>query len=114
VTHSSSSTQTSVGTADSGGGSKSRVSVMVSKWDQGTLTVEDRDGRRTATVKDAQDKVVFEGPIDTPEQKAKLPPEAREHLERIDAELKPDQLPRHQIEEIRVLEPSPAPTFTGY
>ena len=43
--------------------------------DQGELKMESRDGKKMLTAKDAQGKVLFNGPIDTEEQRAKMPAE---------------------------------------
>lgn len=49
----------------------------------GSMEVNSTDGKRTATAKDADGKVIFTGPIDTDEQRAALPEEVRKKLEKI-------------------------------
>jgi hypothetical protein len=60
------------------------------KWknDQGSgeLTVE--NGKKELTVKDAEGREIYSGPLDTKEQRVNLPPHVREQLERIEQGLK--------------------------
>jgi hypothetical protein len=48
-----------------------------------SLTVKENDGRKFATVTDGRDKRIFEGPVDTPAQRAALPEDIRRQLEEI-------------------------------
>jgi serine protease Do len=52
--------------------------------DEGSIDIKAEDGRRTLTVKDAKGQVTFEGPINTEEERKKLPPEVRKQLEKLD------------------------------
>jgi len=52
--------------------------------EQGELKVEKVDGKRMLTAKDAQGKVLFNGPIDTAEQRAKIPAQVRERFEKLE------------------------------
>jgi membrane-associated protease RseP (regulator of RpoE activity) len=70
--------------AKAGHGTSERK-VIVIKTDEGlTTTVRDEDGKRQVTVKDAQDKILFDGPVQSPEDRQKLPREVRESLEKIE------------------------------
>ena len=52
--------------------------------DAGSVTVEDKDGKRHATVKDADGKVLFDGDITTEEQRAKLSDDVRRRLKSVE------------------------------
>lgn len=52
--------------------------------DAGSIEIKSDDGNRTLTVKDAKGKVTFEGPINTEEERKKLPPEVMKQLEKLD------------------------------
>jgi len=51
---------------------------------EGSVSVQEADGRRRATVKDAQGKVIFEGEVTTEEQLAKLPEEVRRRIKSVE------------------------------
>ncbi|HOB98986.1 MAG TPA: PDZ domain-containing protein [Verrucomicrobiota bacterium] len=87
--------------------------VIVMKTDGGISTVlEEKDGHRHVTVKDADGKVVFDGPVNSDEDRQKLPAEAREPLDRIEQSLKAglDGGGRNVIHELRFV---PGPTVPG-
>jgi len=48
-----------------------------------TVTIVADDGRQKVTAKDASGKVLFEGPIDTEEQRAKMPEKVRTKVEKL-------------------------------
>lgn len=52
--------------------------------DEGAIEVTASKGERQLTVKDAQGKVTFEGPITTDEQREKLPAEVKARLKKLD------------------------------
>lgn len=92
----------------------SHVSVeqktIVIKTDGGVSTVvEERDGHRHVTVKDAEGTVVFDGPVNSDEERQKLPAEVREQLDRIEQNLKTgmDTEGKNVIQELRL---APGPT----
>lgn len=58
--------------------------VMVMKDDEHTLHLTTKDGATTLKVTDAQDKVIFEGPVDTEEQKQALPDEIKAKFEKLE------------------------------
>jgi serine protease Do len=58
--------------------------------DQGELKLESVDGKKTLTAKDPQGKVLFSGPIDTDEQRAKLPVSVRQRFEKLEAQDLPE------------------------
>lgn len=51
--------------------------------DLGSVEVNAAEGRRELTVKDKEGKVTFQGPINTPEEHEKLPPEVKKRLDEI-------------------------------
>ena len=52
--------------------------------DAGSLEVNASKGERQLTLKDASGKVTFQGPINTDEQRAALPPEVKERLKKLE------------------------------
>lgn len=86
-------------------------SVIVMRSDEGVITVETKDGHRMATVKDRQDKTVFEGPIDSKDDLAKLPPDARKRLDKLEADMKEKPVAPKATDEIRVRVPKRQPGF---
>lgn len=58
--------------------------MMNYKDDQGSLEVTSQEGKKTLTAKDAAGKVIYAGPIDSPEERAKLPNEVRDRLRKIE------------------------------
>lgn len=64
--------------------------VMVIQTDAGVTTVKEEDGKRFVTVKGPDDKVIFEGPVNTEEEREQLPRDVREHLEKIEQTVAPE------------------------
>lgn len=54
------------------------------KDNKGSITVEKNNGKMTLTAKDKDGKVMFEGPYETDEEKAKVPEDIRKRLGRMD------------------------------
>ena len=52
--------------------------------DDGTIEIKAADGKRELTVKDTKGKVTFQGPINTEDERKKLPPEVMKQLEKLD------------------------------
>lgn len=52
--------------------------------DDGSIEIKADDGKRELTVKDAKGKVTFQAPINTEEERKKLPPEVVKQLEKLD------------------------------
>jgi serine protease Do len=52
--------------------------------DDGSIEIKSDEGKRELTVKDAKNKVTFQGPINTEEERKNLPPEVRKQLEKLD------------------------------
>lgn len=65
--------------------------------DKGELKIENVDGKKVLTAKDPQGKLVFSGPVGTPEELAKVPADVRQRY---------DQLEQKDL-------PAIAPTITG-
>lgn len=53
--------------------------------DEGSIEIAASKGQRELTVKDAKGKVTFKGPINTDEEREKLPPEVKKRLGKIDS-----------------------------
>ena len=51
---------------------------------KGSITVEKNNGKMTLTAKDKDGKVMFEGPYETDEEKAKVPDDIRKRMGRMD------------------------------
>jgi hypothetical protein len=66
-----------------GSGSGTSSSSMATDQD-GTVAVEEKDGKKHVTIKDPAGKVVFEGEVTTPEQRAAMPEEARRRLKLVE------------------------------
>ncbi len=62
--------------------------------DQGELKMEQVDGKKMLTAKDTKGKVLFNGPIDTAEQRAQVPAGVRERFEKLEAQEMPDIPPQ--------------------
>jgi hypothetical protein len=56
---------------------------LESKDDQHSFSIFDSDGHRTLNARDKAGKMIYQGPIDTPEQIDKLPVEIREKVRKI-------------------------------
>ncbi len=52
--------------------------------DDGSIEIKADEGKRELTVKDAKGKVTFQGPINTEEERKKLPPEVIKQLGKLD------------------------------
>jgi selenophosphate synthetase-related protein len=74
-----------------------------------STVLEEKDGHRHVTVKDAEGKVVFDGPVNSDGDRQRLPTEAREQLDRIEQSLKAglDSVGKDVIHELRL---APGPT----
>jgi len=99
------------------------VSVSASMADgEHTLTLTITNGKKHLGAKDKDGKVLFEGPIQTPEEREKVPPEIRKKLEKMEATTKfeirtgiegPARIPerfRRQTDEMRKPSERMAPT----
>jgi serine protease Do len=58
--------------------------------DKGELKIERVDGKKMLTAMDADGKVIFQGPIDTEEQRAKVPAKVRERVEKLEKQDLPE------------------------
>jgi hypothetical protein len=66
------------------GGGSGASSSSVAADESGTVSLEEKDGKKHATIKDPSGKVVFEGEVTTPEQRAAMPEEARRRLKLVE------------------------------
>jgi hypothetical protein len=74
---------------------------------QHSLSISQSDGHRRLTAKDKSGKMIYEGPIDTPEQMDKLPEEIREKVRKISARPFPTSQPYQRSYPMK-LAPAPA------
>jgi serine protease Do len=58
--------------------------------DQGELKMENVNGRKMLTAKDAQGKVLYNGPIETAEDRANLPENVRQRFEKLERQELPE------------------------
>ena len=58
--------------------------------DQGELKMENVDGRKMLTAKDAQGNLLYHGPIETAEDRAKLPANVRQRFEKLERQELPE------------------------
>ena len=70
--------------------------------DEGSIEIKVDDGKRNLTIKNTKGDVAFNGPINTPEERAKLPAEVSKRLEKLetdtisfeaDADFQPETIP---------------------
>jgi hypothetical protein len=64
------------------GGSVSSNSVAADR--DGTVAIEERDGKKHAVIKDASGKVLFDGDVTTDEARAKMNPKVRDRLKLVE------------------------------
>lgn len=67
-----------------GGPSTKSSSSSVASDEQGTVSLEEKDGKKHAVIKDADGKVTFEGDVTTEDQRAKLPAATRDRLKLVE------------------------------
>ena len=86
------------GQPESGIEQRSTATIRISnakakmKDDSGEIEVSSSDGRRTLVAKNAKGEVIFDGPIDTPEQLKALPEDIRKKVETIEVRTKVDPM----------------------
>lgn len=78
--------------------------------DEGAIDIKSEEGKRELTVKDAQGKVTFQGPISTPDERKKLPPEVMKRLQKLDDDSISFESGGQFEREVRPLPPEPAKT----
>src|SRR5438132_978765 len=67
--------------------------------DKGEMKVENVDGKKLLTAKDAQGKLLFSGPVETKEDLDKMPAEVRERYEKLQQHDLPAVAPRADFDE---------------
>ncbi|MBA3831374.1 MAG: PDZ domain-containing protein [Chthoniobacterales bacterium] len=65
--------------------------------EKGELRLETVDGKKMLTAKDATGKVLFQGPIDTEEERAKVPAEVRKRYENLEHQDLPPIPPNEEL-----------------
>lgn len=79
------------------------MSVVKIRSDEGTACVKVKDGHRSVVFTDPEDKIIFEGPVNTPEEKAKLPPKLRQRLKDIDIKVQQNLPKPNKVEKMRIM-----------
>ena len=74
-------------TRDNGGLQRTTIDLnkaqIVLSDDKGELRIENKDGKKFLTAKDAQGKLLFSGPVETNEDMGKVPAEVRQRYEKL-------------------------------
>ena len=78
--------------------------------DDGAIEIKVDDGRRTLTVKNAKGGVIFDGPINTEEERKKLPAEVSKRLRKIETDTFSFEIGDDFKPEVVPLPPEPAKT----
>lgn len=81
--------------------------------DEGSIEIKVDDGKRTLTVKDAKGKVAYDGPVNTEEERAKLPPDVARRLHKFETDTLTDDVDRDFKPDGVTLPPAPAKTKIG-
>lgn len=71
---------------------------LVMKDDTGEIEMTTHDGKRSLTAKNAQGETIFDGPIDTEEQRKALPEDVRKKLETIEVQRKLAETPPSAVD----------------
>jgi hypothetical protein len=93
------------------GSAKHHIKTMVVRSGEGEMILEEKDGGRTLVVKDSDDKLIFEGPINTSEEREKMPPEVRQRLEKIEEKIQQDLPKKDKVEQMRIISTQKKPRF---
>ena len=78
--------------------------------DEGSIEIKVDDGQRHLTVKNAKGVVAFDGPINTEEERKKLPPEVSQRLEKLETDTMSVEVGGDFRPEVVPLPPAPAKT----
>ncbi|MEO6870921.1 MAG: PDZ domain-containing protein [Chthoniobacterales bacterium] len=65
--------------------------------EKGELRIETVNGKKMLTAKDASGKVLFNGPIDTDQERAKIPPDVRKRYDNLEHQELPPVPPNEQL-----------------
>jgi hypothetical protein len=82
--------------------------------DEGAIEIKVDDGQRTLTIKDAKGAMVFNGPVNTEDDRKKLPAEVSKRLEKIEADTFSFEIGDDFKPEVVPLPPEPAKTKIGH
>lgn len=69
--------------AKAGGFQMNAASSITISDEKGSITINTENGKKDVLVRDKEGKVVFEGPYDTPQDKASVPDDIRERVEKL-------------------------------
>ncbi|HKB56627.1 MAG TPA: PDZ domain-containing protein [Lacunisphaera sp.] len=81
--------------------------------DDGSIEIKVDEGQRSLTVKDAKGKVAFAGPINTEEERKKLPADVVKRLEKLEGDTFNFEVGRDFAPEVVPLPPEPGKTKIG-
>jgi len=81
--------------------------------DDGSIEIKSDDGKRSITVKNAKGDIVFQGPINTGEERKKLPPDVMKRLEKLEHDTMSFEVGGDFKTETVPLPPEPAKTKIG-
>jgi hypothetical protein len=82
--------------------------------DDGSIEIKVDEGQRSLTVKDAKGKVSFAGPINTEEERKKLPADVVKRLEKLEGDTFNFEVGRDFAPEVVPLPPEPGKTKIGH
>jgi len=76
--------------------------VLNIKTQEGEIRLKEEDGKRHVTAIDPKGVVLFDGPINTEEERSKLPPDIKKRIESIEKNLK-NAAPQSPAKEIKII-----------
>ena len=82
--------------------------------DDGAIEIKSDHNQRSLTIKDAKGVVTFQGPVNTDEERKKLPSEVKQRLEKLDADNINFEAGEDFRPEVVPLPPEPAKTKIGH
>ena len=78
--------------------------------DEGSIDIKVNDGKRHLTVKNAKGEVAFDGPVNTEEERKKLPPEVSRRIEKLETDTMSYEIGDDFKPDVVPLPPEPAKT----
>ena len=89
-------------------------SVTAIQSDEGKITITDKNGNRHATVTGPDEDTLFEGPINSAEERSKVPPAILERIEKTEQDIKPGPNPMKGVKDLQVWPGSAKPFIIRY
>ena len=78
--------------------------------DEGSIDIKVNEGKRHLTVKNAKGEVAFDGPVNTEEERKKLPPEVSRRIEKLETDTMSYEIGDDFKPDVVPLPPEPAKT----